>query len=860
MNNFSRGIYSFMLSVSTLATLAQTPIIQTLHTGWKFKSARHTNWYPASVPGTVHTDLMYNDIIEDPYFRLNERGAQWIDKEDWIYETVFDVSSDILQKENINLLFEGLDTYAEVYLNDQKVISADNMFRQWNTDIKSHLKETGNKLRVYFHSPIKIDIPKWDSVPIPYQAANDQSENGGVFHKKVSVFARKAGYHYGWDWGPRLVTSGIWRPVYVRAWDNARIENVFYQQKNITQTNAAVSARVEVLSDKVIPNARLIVSEATTKKLLASQNVDLVVGINKIVLPFNIKNPQLWWSNGLGKPHRYDFTVRLLVGDSVYDNKNDKIGLRSVKVINRPDAKGKTFYIELNGRPVFAKGANYIPNDMFLPRVTREKYEKVIRDAVDANMNMLRVWGGGIYENDIFYNLCDQYGIMVWQDFMFACSMYPAEGTLLENMRLEAAENVRRLRNHACIALWCGNNENHDAWLTWGWKQNIEKTHPRYAEKMWEQYRQQYHVMLPTVVAENDPGAFYWPSSPFSEFGKPSNDYSGDRHYWAVWHFKEPIAKYNEERSRFFSEYGFQSFPEFESVKKYAPEKRDWDIYSEVMMSHQRGGAHANSLIETYLEKEYRKPKDFESFLYMNQVLQGDAIKTAMEAHRRDMPYCMGSLYWQHNDVWPVASWSARDYYGRWKAQQYFAREAYKDILVSPIQQDGMLHVFIVSDKIQPVSGVLQVMVMKLTGGTVSQYAKKVMVKANASNDLFSINIQDMLKGYTPGEVWVHTIFTEAGKQPYINNYFLAKQKDILYPIVNINKSIHPVSGGYDVTLLSDKFARAVFMSLKGIDNFFENNYFDLLPGKPVTVKVYTKLPQPAFEEQLKIASLVDGY
>lgn len=844
----------------SMVCIAQMPVTQALHSGWKFKAARLTNWYPATVPGVVHTDLIENKIIEDPYFRLNERGAQWIDKEDWIYETVFDASPEIIQKKNINIFFEGLDTYADVYLNDRKIMSADNMFRLWNADVKDILKETGNKLRVYFYSPIKTDIPKWDALPYHYQAANDQSENGGVFDKKVSVFARKAGYHYGWDWGPRLVTSGIWRPVFLQAWNDARIENVFYQQKNVTAKNAAVSAIVEVQADKLIGNAKLVVTDAASKKVLASKSVNLVNGINKIELPFNIKSPKLWWSNGLGDPHLYNFAVNLITENNTLDEKTNKVGLRSIKVINKPDADGKTFYFVLNGRPVFAKGANYIPNDMFLPRFTNEKYETVILDAVKANMNMLRVWGGGIYENDIFYELCDKYGIMVWQDFMYGCSMYPAEGALLENMRIEAVENVRRLRNHACIALWCGNNENHDAWLTWGWKEAIEKINPKYAETMWKQYEQQYEVMLPKVVQENDPGAFYWPSSPYSEFGKPSNDHSGDRHYWSVWHSKEPIAKYNDERSRFFSEYGFQSFPEFESVKLYAPEKRDWDIYSEVMMSHQRGGAHANGLIETYLENEYRKPKDFEAFLYMNQVLQGDAIKTAMEAHRRMMPYNMGTLYWQHNDVWPVASWSARDYYGRWKAQQYFVREAYKDLLVSPIQKDGVLHVYIVSDRIQPATGTLQVTVMKLTGETVNDYSKNVRVNANASNNLFSVSIAEMLKGVPAGEVLVRAVFTEKGKQPYNNNYFLTKQKEVNYPAVNISKTIQPVSGGYAVTLRSDKFARAVFLSLKGIDNFFENNYFDLLPGKPVTIKVQTKLPQAEFEKQLKVMSLVDGY
>ncbi len=855
-----RFILAMTILQSTLFGTAQVPLSQPLHAGWKFKQARLTNWYPASVPGVVHTDLMANGIIEDPYFRLNERGAQWIDKEDWIYETKFDVSPEILQKQNIRLLFKGLDTYADVYLNDKKIIIADNMFREWDADVKSLLKDTGNTLRVYFTSPIKMDIPKWDALPFHYQASNDQSENGGVFNKQVSVFARKAGYHYGWDWGPRLVTSGIWRPVLLQAWDLARIENVFYHQKEVTEKNAAVNGIVEVRANEDLPNALVTIREGAEGRILVSKTVSLKAGINRLELPFNIRNPKRWWSNGLGEPHLYDFNTTLQLGNRVTDSQMEKVGLRSIRIINKPDEYGKTFYVELNGRPVFAKGANYIPNDMFLPRVTDAKYDSVIGDAVRANMNMLRVWGGGIYENDIFYQLCDKYGIMVWQDFMFACSMYPAEGALLENMRQEAIGNVRRLRNHACIALWCGNNENQDAWLTWGWKQEIEKQNPKYAETMWKQFTEQYNVMLPKVVQDNDPGAFYWPSSPYSEYGKPSNDHSGDRHYWSVWHGKEPIAKYNVEKSRFFSEYGFQSFPEFESIKKYAPEPRDWSIESEVMMSHQRGGAHANALIATYLENEYRKPKDFQSFLYMNQVLQGDAIKTAMEAHRRMMPYNMGSLYWQHNDVWPVASWSARDYYGRWKAQQYFARDAYQDILVSPVEENGALNVYTVSDRIKDATGILEVSLLKLDGQQISHQVSKVVVRGNSVQKQVSLKIADVLKDISRSDIAVYVSFSEKGGPAYTNHYFLVKQKDVNYPKVTISRTIKPVSGGFEISLQSDKYARAVFMSIAGLNNFFENNYFDLLPGVGVTTKVRTGLAQTEFEKQLKIISLVDGY
>lgn len=844
------------------ALLIAVPLRKELNEGWKFKQARLSNWYPATVPGVVHTDLMDNKIIEDPFFRLNERGMQWIDKEDWIYQTTFQLTPEMMGRENIDLIFKGLDTYADVYLNEKKILEANNMFREWKTSIKPDLKPGENVLKIYFHSPIKVDIPKWDALPYQYEAGNDQSENGGVFNKKVSVFARKAGYHYGWDWGPRLVTSGIWRPVYVEAWDNARINDVFIRQPEVSKSRASLIGEVEILADKEIDQANVTITEAASGRVLAGQTVSLQKGINKISLPFSIKSPKLWWSNGLGEPHLYSFRTDLTVNNQTSDAWTEEVGLRSLKIINRPDKDGKTFYVELNGIPVFAKGANYIPQDNFLPRVTPGQYEKTILDAANANMNMLRIWGGRTYESDLFYQLCDRYGILVWQDFMFACSLYPAEGELLENIRQEAIDNVKRLRNHTCIALWCGNNECNDAWFNWGWQKRYKAQNPEYEQKIWKQFNDQYNVTLPQVVEEYAPESFYWPSSPFARYDGGSDDRNGDRHYWEVWHGKKPIEMYNKERSRFFSEYGFQSFPEFESVKRYAPRQEDWDIYSEVMMSHQRGGMHANELIETYLLNEYRKPRNFEAFLYMNHVLQGDAIKTAIEAHRRDMPYCMGTLFWQHNDCWPVASWASRDYYGRWKAQHYFARKAYRDILVSPIaDEDGQLKVQIVSDRHKVCNGRLEVKVMKLTGEVLNSYNRNVKVDANSSKALFSVPLDEALKGARKEDVFIHAVLlTDKGNSNYTNNYFLVKQKEVNYPKAQLATSVQPIEGGFEVTLSSDNFARAVFIATGDVNSSFSDNYFDILPGSSVKVEVYTDLPLATFEKQLKVVSLSDEY
>ena len=850
------------LCAASVALTTAAPLKKELNEGWKFRQARTDIWHPATVPGVVHTDLIDNHIIEDPFFRLNERGVQWVDKEDWVYQTSFSLTSDMMERQFVDLVFEGIDTYADVYLNEQLVLSADNMFRRWRVSAKEHLKEGENTLKVYFHSPVKVDVPKWDALPFHYEASNDQSENGGLFDKKISVFARKAGYHYGWDWGPRLVTSGIWRPVYLEAWDEARISDLYIRQQEVNARNATLSGEVEVEAGMEEGAACIVLTDAGSNRVLTSLDVSLQRGTNRFSLPFTLRNPRLWWSNGLGEQHRYDFRVTLLRDGKEVDTCHKLTGIRSLKLIRKPDADGHTFYFELNGVPVFAKGANYIPQDNFLPRVTPAQYEKTLRDAVDVHMNMLRIWGGGIYENDLFYDLCDRYGILIWQDFMFACSVYPAEGALLENIRQEAIDNVRRLRNHACIALWCGNNECNDAWYGWGWEAAHKKENPADAELIRRQQEELYFHVLADVVKEHAPESFYWPSSPFAEPGRVSDDRNGDRHYWDVWHGQKPISDYNRERSRFFSEYGFQSFPDMASVRHYAPRPEDWDIRSEVMMAHQRGGSFANQLIETYLLNEYRKPLDFERFLYMNQVLQGDAIKTAIEAHRRDRPYCMGTLFWQHNDCWPVASWASRDYYGHWKAQHYFARKAFDDLLVSPIADEaGLLQVYVVSDRLTNCSGTLEVSVRELTGNEIGCYRQRVKVAAGSSRSLFSIPVAEALKGVQPGKVFIHaTLTTDGDQQCYTNNYFLVKQKEMEYPSAHLSTVVTPIEGGYQVAVSSDSFARAVHVTADDFHATYSDNYVDILPGETLTLNVFTDLPQPQFEKQLKVCSLRDAY
>ncbi len=602
-----------------------------LHRDWTFREVGKPTWHPATVPGCVHTDLLANKLIDDPFWRNTEKSLQWIGKTDWEYTTTFDVTPEILARENIQLIFEGLDTYANVSLNGASLLSADNMFRTWRANAKPLLKEGTNTLLIRFRSPINEILPVMAKMNYELPAGNDQGE-------KTSPHTRKAPYQYGWDWGPRFVTSGIWRPVYLEGWDSARIEDAYLVTKKVNDDAATVAAQIEVDSTSDT-KATLIVENSKNKTVVARQEVQLSRGANRHSLDFVIRKPALWWPNGLGSQPLYTFAVRVVSGSKTLDEIVRRIGIRSVELRQEKDQTGKSFMFVVNGIPVFAKGANWIPADSFPTRITEGKYRHLLESVRDANMNMLRVWGGGIYERDDFYDLCDEMGILVWQDFMFGCSLYPGDQAFLDNVRQEAIDNVKRLRNHPSIVIWVGNNEIELAWFRWGWKQQLPAS-------LWDDYLKLFHGVLQEVCHSLDPSRPYWPSSPSANLEDgPGSQKIGDLHYWDVWHGAAPFREYEKQSPRFMSEYGFQAFPQIETVATYTdPGERN--ITSPVMMAHQRH-PRGNQLIREYMLREYPEPKDFESFLYVSQVLQAEGIKIGAEHLRRISPHNMGSLYWQ---------------------------------------------------------------------------------------------------------------------------------------------------------------------------------------------------------------------
>jgi beta-mannosidase len=824
--------------------------------GWTFREAGKGEWRVAKVPGSVHTDLLAAGLIEDPFYRDNERKLQWIGKTDWEYRTTFDAPASLLARRHVELVFEGLDTYATVFVNERRVLEADNMFRTWRADARPALKSGANTLRVVFRSPINEVLPRMKALGYELPAANDQGE-------KTSPHTRKAPYQYGWDWGPRFVTSGVWRPVRLEAWDEARVESLRVVQRRLGEESAQLTAEVEVVSSGEA-DVSLSIDNATGKVFAADEGAGRVwklkPGSNRLAVNFTIRNPRLWWPNGMGAQPLYDIRANLLLpgrgrdAARVIDQARARVGLRTIELRQRPDAAGKSFTFVVNGVPVFGKGANWIPADSFPERVTRERYRGLLESARDANMNMLRVWGGGYYESDDFYDLCDELGLLVWQDFMFACSMYPGDEKFLASVRAEAVDNVRRLRNHPSVALWCGNNEVETAWHHWGWKQSLPA-------KLWDDYKKIFHGVLPEVVAEHDPARAYWPSSPSSNLEEDSDSQRmGDVHYWEVWHASKPFNEYEKQRPRFMSEYGFQSFPLVETVNAYTVPS-DHDIQSPVMLAHQKH-PRGNQLIREYMLREYPEPKDFESFLYASQVLQAEGIKVGAEHLRRLMPHNMGSLYWQLDDCWPVASWSSVDYFGRWKALQFYARRFYSPLLVSPHAEGDGVNIHVVSDRAEPTPARLVVSLLDFDGKVLTSERKDFTVAPLRGDSYLSLPVVKLLEGRDAKAVFLLAELHVGGRVVSRGAHFFRPFKELALSAPRVAASVAATRGGFRLTLTTDKLARAVHLSAPGSAGSFGDNFFDLIPGRPVEVEFRTsaRARLEDFRKGLKVRSLADAF
>lgn len=826
---------------------------------WQFRMAGDSLWNPANTPGTVHTDLLFNHLIPDPFFRANEDSVQWVEQQDWEYQTYFSCPDYLFNQRNIAITFEGLDTYADVYLNDTLILQASNMFRKYTTDVRRIMRRSDNHLFIHFYSAIKKGNQLIGQLNYPLA--------GDVDGKAIT---RKAQYQYGWDWGPRLLTCGIYKNISLNGWSNYQLQEAFVRQDSLTADTAYLSVQSSLNSDVEKTFSFTFSNNAGTESSTAK--IALQKGINDFSIPLKIVQPQRWWCNGLGAQKLYD--LQLCVDDDSCDVIFAcRYGIRTLKLQQAKDAAGAGFGFELNGVPVFMKGANYIPPDNFMPRCDRSVYEGIINDAVASNMNMLRVWGGGVYAADEFYDLCDQKGILVWQDFMFAGTMISGDSGFVDNVKQEVMDNVIRLRNHASLALWCGNNEMDEAWHNWGWQEQYHYDSIT-QQKLWEDYLQLFENIIPDLVKKYDPLRDYVPTSPAIGWGHQESLREGDSHYWGVWWGDEPFAVYTQKVGRFMSEYGFQGLPAMSTIRQFSsPADRTLqpsgrNKFSQVMISHEKHPT-GYEKIDTYLERDYRSPKDFESYVYVSQLLQRDGMATAIEAHRRSKPYCQGTLYWQLNDCWPVVSWSSRDYYGTWKALQYATVELYRPFLISVVKDGAYFKVYVVSDSLADVTGLLKLDLVDFNGLKIKSAEKIITATANQSQLVFSMEEKKLPKNFAAGQSVLTASFSANGRMLAEKHYFFSKPNDLALPKVKIEqniKSINIPSGDKDfpfaceVELSTDHFAKDVYLQCENKNIRFKENFFDLLPQQTKTITLLSKEKIAVTELHIQIVSLVDSY
>lgn len=812
-----------------------------LNSGWQFRQQNIGNWLSASVPGTVHLDLLAHKLIEDPFYGDHQKYLQWIDKVNWEYRCVFD-ASEAVGKDNARLVFNGIDCFAEIWLNGHQILTTENMFRTWKTDVKKLLKAKGNELRIVLESPTKKGYELMTEYGVQLQANNDLNMLGGMGPKnKVSVFTRKAGYQYGWDLTPRYVTSGIWRPVYLESWNEAQIEDFYVYTKSVQKKKAQIGT---VISTRVSKAGDYKIFLTVGGKKVKEFTRKLEKGKNEVEEYIDIQSPKLWYPRSMGEPYLYDVGVVLEYAGNQIDSRMVKTGVRTTELVYKKDQWGHCFYMKINGYPVFCKGSNYVPADSFLPRVSKDFIEHLVKSAADANMNMLRVWGGGVYEDDYLYEMCDKYGIMVWQDFIFACNMYPGGDQFLSSVKAEALDNVERIRNHPSVVIWCGNNEIDVAWKPYN------KPESRFRKFFTEKQAEEFDKVNETIFMEILPSAVkesyrdsipYWHSTPSPGWTLDTLDRwrNGDVHNWDVWHKGVPIDDYNKLIARFSTEYGLQSYPEYSSLLKYIPEK-DLYIGSPTMTSHQ-GDIKGDKRIEEYISEFYRQPKNLKDLTYLSQLMQAEGIKIAVEAHRRSMPFSMGSLIWQHNDTWPCTSWAGIDYYGRWKAMNYFMIKAFDNVLVAPYLHGDTLDIFVVSDLYKSLKGNLELTLSDFSGKMVSHKRETISIGGATSKKIATYKVSSLLDKQDKGNVVLHCSF-KANDRKYEAIQYFDQMKNITLPSPQIG--IEATKNNTDeclITVTTDVLAKNLTLYYKGVAGIFSDNYFDLLPGQSKTIVLRTE-------------------
>jgi beta-mannosidase len=815
-------------------------VVQNLNQGWTLTSDTLSINMQVDVPSVVQQSLYENGLIPHPYLGTVENQLLWISDHPWDYTLHFDADKELFEKENVELVFEGLDTYAEVSLNGYELFSADNQFREWKTEVKPFLKDKDNLLEVHFI--------RYDSTQLALYEQHQPK-----LPEKYAV-TRKAPYQHGWDWAPKYKNVGIWKPVKLVGWKEAKLDYAYISTCYADSDSAWLWLRygIDNRMDEAEYQVELSMGShqdesffLNHERTLSFPAKPLKTGTHQISLVIPMRNPQLWWPNEMGEQPLYDFEVVLKKGDRVLDTKKFKSGLRTFEMVDEPDSIGRAFYFKVNGVSFYAKGANYVPEEMIETWMNADNTLSLLRQAKDAHFNMLRVWGGGIYPSDDFFNICDSLGILVWEDFMYAGTMYPYDEAFLKNAEIEAIEQVRRLASHPSLALWCGGNEISEGYYNWGWQKSLNWSEED-DRSIKAGYDQLFETILPEAVALYDGTRPYWPSSPSKGWGRPESLTEGDVHYWGVWWGEQPYEMYREKVGRFNSEYGYQSYPDYSTLQKIA-QGEPLSIDAEVIVAHQkhaRGTRQIDDFIQRYFPDA--QPKDFEEYVHLSQLSQAYGMEIAIEAHRTAKPYNMGTLYWQLNDAWPVTSWSSIDYYGNKKALQYKLKTLYAPVLLSLDQKD--CGIFITSDLLRDLEGELKINVVDFEGNILFEKLIEAQILANGNEKLQVEGLAECLAKADNTKAYVKLEFAENELLLAERYCYLAYSKDLKLPKAEPKLKVTEADGKISIEVTTDAFAKDVQVYCTNGMGDFSDNFFDLEAGQSKKVVFTPKKKTPDFD------------
>ena len=809
--------------------------ITPLTKNWTFLDPRSGLWLAAHVPGCIHTDLLRHKLIPDPFWGSNEKDLQWIEERDWTYRCEFQAPD--AGHEHLDLLAEGLDTLATITLNGRPIARTDNMFLGHRFSISEAISPGKNTLEISFASPLKYI--RAHQKPTDFAEWNDPVGGSSLLRKEQCSF--------GWDWGPRFATCGIYRPIRLEAWSGNRIESVL-----ITQSHR--KGHVELV---------------LTPRLAAKGPGEIHGSISlegKIVAAIEnrkskIENPRLWWPNSHGEQPLYTVHLELVHDGQVLDTWTERIGLRTIELDRHADQFGETFQFVVNGRPIFAKGANWIPAHSFVNEAGRDVLDDLLTSAAEAHMNMIRVWGGGVYESDDFYDLCDEKGLLVWQDFMFACAQYPGGKPYLASVQAEAEYQVARLANRASLALWCGNNEIEQM------PQEILKTPARK-----KAYDDIFYRILPAAVTKHDGVTPYWPSSPHNPEGYEkghNNESAGDSHFWDVWHARHPVKRYEEKKFRFCSEFGMQSYSSPEVAATFCDPK-DFNVFGPAMENHQKNAA-GNLIILDYISRLYRLPRDYAALAYLSQLNQAHCMKVGIEHFRRSMPCTMGALYWQLNDCWPVFSWSSLEFGGKWKALHFAAKRFFAPVLVSAHipgdEKNGIgntitstirhVHIHTVSDSPRPVAALLSWTLYHLDGRMLEFGKKDVTLRYGQAKRQKTLDCKTAMETHGARSIYLRIHLKTPDGQVSEDTVFLTAPRFLDLPRTPITTIVKRITDQeFELRFTSRRFQHRVQFELPGIPHQAADNFFDLHPGEPRTVRIKTRAPATSEKIRQALATL----